>query len=203
MEASEALVGVLERARRLGVLGPGPVEEHVEHAAGFLEALAGVPSGSLVVDLGSGGGVPGLIVAEARSDLSLVLLDAMEKRTALLSDAVVAMGMSDRITVRTGRAEVLGREDDLRGAAMAVTARSFGPPAATAECAAPLLAVGGILIISEPPGAPDRWPAGPLAALGLSPASEQIPGMQVLVQRSPCPELYPRRTGLPTKRPLF
>jgi 16S rRNA (guanine527-N7)-methyltransferase len=193
----------LERARRLGVLGPGPVDQHVGHAQGFVEALAGVAAGSLVVDLGSGGGVPGLIVAEARPDLRMVLLDAMEKRTALLSEAVAAMGMADRITVRTGRAEVLGREDDLRGAAMAVTARSFGPPAATAECAAPLLAVGGVLVVSEPPDSPDRWPAGPLATLGLSSSHHEVPGMQVLVQTDPCPTTYPRRTGLPTKRPLF
>jgi 16S rRNA (guanine527-N7)-methyltransferase len=203
MEASEALVGALERARRLGVLGPGPVQEHVAHAQGFVDALAGVPVGSLVVDLGSGGGVPGLVVAEARPDLRLVLLDAMEKRTALLSEAVVAMGKADRITVRTGRAEVLGREDTLRGAAMAVMARSFGPPAATAECAAPLLAVGGALVVSEPPDSPDRWPTGPLKALGLSPAALHVPGMMILTQTSACPETYPRRTGLPTKRPLF
>lgn len=185
------------------MLGPGPVDQHVGHAQGFVEALAGVAAGSLVVDLGSGGGVPGLIVAEARPDLRMVLLDAMEKRTALLSEAVVAMGMADRITVRTGRAEVLGREDDLRGAAMAVTARSFGPPAATAECAAPLLAVGGVLVVSEPPDSPERWPAGPLATLGLSPSHHEVPGMQVLVQTVPCPTTYPRRTGLPNKRPLF
>ncbi len=203
MEASEGLIAALERARRLGVLGPGPVGEHVAHAQGFVEALARVPEGSLVVDLGSGGGVPGLIVAEARADLRLVLLDAMEKRTALLAEAVTAMGMADRVTVRTGRAEMLGREDDLRATAMAVTARSFGPPAATAECAAPLLAVSGVLVVSEPPDSPDRWPHDPLAALGLVPSPMQVPGMQVLTQTSLCPETYPRRTGLPTKRPLF
>lgn len=185
------------------MLGPGPVEGHLEHASGFVEALRGVVGGGLVIDLGSGGGVPGLIVAEARPDLRLVLLDAMEKRTALLADAVVAMGMSDRVTVRTGRAEVLGREDDLRGMAAAVTARSFGAPAVTAECAAPLLALDGLLVVSEPPDSPDRWPAEPLASLGLSPSSIRIPGMKVLTQTSPCPARYPRRTGLPTKRPLF
>ena len=160
-------------------------------------------SGALVIDLGSGGGVPGLVVAEARPDLRLVLLDAMEKRTALLEDAVVAMGVSDRVRVVTGRAEVLGRDDGLRGDAAAVTARSFGPPAATAECAAPLLAVGGLLVVSEPPDAADRWPTDPLAALGLDPSDVEIPGMKVLHQTSPCPERYPRRNGLPAKRPLL
>jgi 16S rRNA (guanine527-N7)-methyltransferase len=105
--------------------------------------------------------------------------------------------------VRTGRAEMVGREDDLRGAALGVMARSFGPPAATAECAAPLLAVGGILVVSEPPDSPDRWPEAPLAALGLSASAVRVPGMKVLRQTHLCPGVYPRRTGLPTKRPLF
>jgi 16S rRNA (guanine527-N7)-methyltransferase len=200
---SPALLEALERARRLGVLGPGPVDAHVAHASGFLEALAPVPRDGLVVDLGSGGGVPGLMVAEARPDLRVVLLDAMEKRTALLDDAVVAMGVADRVRVVTGRAEILGRDRSFRGTASAVTARSFGPPAATAECAAPLLQVGGLLIVSEPPDGPDRWPADELSALGLEATDVDVPGMKVLRQAVPCPERYPRRDGLPAKRPLF
>lgn len=203
VEASEGLVAALERARRLGVLGPGPVVDHVAHAQGFVQALAEVPEGALVVDLGSGGGVPGLIVAEARPDLRVLLLDAMEKRTALLVEAVQSMGLADRVQVQTGRAEVLGRDEELRGTASAVTARSFGPPAATAECAAPLLSVGGILVVSEPPEDSNRWPADPLSALGLVPRPRSIPGIQILEQTLPCPSTYPRRTGLPTKRPVF
>ena len=202
-DPSPALRSVLERARTLGVLGPGPIEGHIGHADGFVAALSPVPAGTLVVDLGSGGGVPGLVVAEARPDLRMVLLDAMEKRTALLDDAVVAMGITDRVRVITGRAELLGRDDELRGTAGAVIARSFGPPAATAECAAPLLAVGGLLVVSEPPDGPDRWPAAELAVLGLEPTVVAVDGMKVLRQTSPCPETYPRRNGLPAKRPLF
>ncbi len=200
---SPALLSALERARTLGVLGPGPVDAHVAHAAGFLEALATVAAGGLLVDLGSGAGVPGLMVAEARPDLRVVLLDAMEKRTALLDDAVAAMGIADRVRVVTGRAEILGRDEELRGAAAAVTARSFGPPAATAECAAPLLAVGGLLVVSEPPEGPDRWPAAELAVLGMEPTDTDVPGVKLLRQTSPCPPQYPRRNGLPAKRPLF
>ena len=200
---SPALLAALERARTLGVLGPGPIDTHIAHAVGFVDALVSVPGGALVVDLGSGDGVPGLVVAEARPDLRMVLLDAMEKRTALLDDAVVAMAMADRVRVVTGRAEILGRDDELRGTAAVVTARSFGPPAATAECAAPLLAIGGLLVVSEPPDGPDRWPTVELAALGMEPNDIEVPGMMVLRQAALCPETYPRRNGLPAKRPLF
>jgi 16S rRNA (guanine527-N7)-methyltransferase len=197
----EQLRGQLERARGLGFLGPGPVRAHVEHSRGFLGALESV--GGRVVDLGSGGGVPGLIIAVARPDLTLVLLDATASRCRFLEDAVRQLGLA--ATVVEGRAEVLGH-GPLRGTAAAVVARSFGPPAATAECAAPLLELGGTLVVSEPPEpAPDRWPSGGLAPLGLTPLhrSPGSPVVQVLRQVEPCPDAYPRRDGLPAKRPLF
>lgn len=203
MTPSPALTAVLERARRLGVLGPGPIDTHVAHAAGFVNALTSIPPGSLVVDLGSGAGIPGLVVAEARPDLELVLLDAMEKRTALLDDAVAVMGLGGRVRVVTGRAEVLGRDDAWRAMAAAVTARSFGAPAATAECAAPLLRQGGVLVVSEPPDGRDRWPAEGLVELGLVAGPSNVTGMKVLVQERACPDRYPRRDGIPAKRPLF
>jgi 16S rRNA (guanine527-N7)-methyltransferase len=92
-----------------------------------------------------------------------------------------------------------------------VTARSFGRPAVVAECAAPLLKAGGWLVVSEPPppskGGPTgvRWPQEPLRQLGLS-AGEEVHeefGYRVLRQLEPCPERYPRRVGVPAKKPLF
>lgn len=192
----------LERARSLGFLGPGPVEEHVDHTSGFLRALAEVHG--LVIDLGSGGGVPGLVVAVERPDLELLLVDAMAKRCRFLEEAVRSLGLGARVTVVGGRAEVVGR-GALRGTAAAVLARGFGPPAVTAECAAPLLQVGGRLIVSEPPTAAERWPTADLEALGLRP-HERLPGppaIQVLEQVSRCPDRFPRRDGMPAKRPLF
>jgi 16S rRNA (guanine527-N7)-methyltransferase len=196
------LLEQLEHARRLGLLGPGPVEPHIEHAGAFATALEGVHG--TVVDLGSGGGVPGLVLALARPDLHLVLLDARGTRCRFLEGAVEALGLHAEVV--EGRAEDIGRSER-RGAAGAVVARSFGIPAATAECAAPLLEVGGLLVVSEPPPPPqpDRWPARGLAELGLD-ATVRVgsgPTVQVLVQRTECPAAYPRRDGVPTKQPLF
>lgn len=199
---SPGLVAALERARRLGVLGPGPIDDHLTHARGFVTALDEIPAGSTVIDLGSGGGVPGLVVGEARPDLHLVLLDSLERRCALLTEAIVALGWSDRAEVVEGRAEEIGRSP-WRGRAAAITARSFGPPATVAECAAPLLAVGGILVVSEPPEGPERWPAEGLARVGLADEGVVAGGFRRLRQISPCPEQFPRRVGLPAKRPLF
>ena len=158
-----------------------------------------------IADLGSGGGLPGLPIALARPDLGVVLIDAGERRTDFLRWAVDELELDARVEVVVGRAEHVGRSE-LRGAFDAVVARSFGSPAVTAECSAPLLRVGGRLVVSEPPDPEDgRWPAAPLADLGLSigPRTAGPPGIQVLEQVSPCPDVYPRRDGLPAKRPLF
>lgn len=193
------LVAVLGEARDLGFLGPGPIEFHVEHAHAYLAALEGVAGAAL--DLGAGGGVPGLVLAGERPDLAWTFLDAMTKRTAFLERAVATLGLS--VTVLTGRAEELGREHRQRYGA--VVARSFGAPAVTAECASPFLAVGGRLVVSEPPDGGDRWPAAGLAELGMGPAAALTgpPALAVVRQEVSCPDRYPRRTGVPSKRPLW
>ena len=200
------LEDVLEEARALGFLGPGPAAGHIEHAAGFVRA-AGDDHPSLVVDLGSGGGVPGLVVAAAWPKATLVLLEAGERRAQFLARATAALDLTARVVVAHARAEQLGRDPVWRGRADLVVARSFGPPAVTAECAAPLLQVGGRLVVSEPPEEADtRWPEPPLARLGLRPTArleQSFSRFQILRQEEQCPDEFPRRDGVPAKRPLF
>lgn len=205
------LVRVLERARQRGLLGPGPVEPHIDHALAFsvpvrdlLERGAG---GVPAVDLGTGSGLPGLVLAVAFPATSWLLVDGRERSTGFVAEAVGELRMDDRVRVRTVRAEELGRDPDVRGRHRLVVARGFGPPAALAECAAPLLEVGGRLVVSEPPdpGA-DRWPAEPLSVLGLVFDGREAsagPTVAAFTQVRPCGSTYPRRTGIPTKRPLF
>lgn len=201
-----ALEAVLEQARDLGFLGPGPVAGHISHAAGFVQAV-GDQHPTRVVDLGSGGGVPGLVVAVAWPGATIFLLDSNERRALFLARAADELGLTDRVIVGHARAEDAGRDAAWRGRADLVLARSFGPPAVTAECAAPLLVVGGRLVVSEPPDEPgDRWPEAPLARLGLHPAGRMekaFSRFQVLRQERICPDEYPRRVGVPAKRPLF
>ena len=200
----DALVDTLEHAQRLGFLGPGPVAVQIAHSRGFLRLAVDAPDRA--VDLGSGGGLPGLVLAAAWPASTWLLLDANHRRTDFLADAVEALGLADRVQVSCQRAEEAGRQPALRGAADLVVARSFAPPAVTAECAAPLLRVGGYLIVAEPPGGQaSRWPPAALAALGLRPdaATTAPSAFQRLVQETPCPDRFPRRTGIPSKRPLY
>lgn len=194
----------LRVAQDLGFLGATPVAEQILHSRAFVSL---VPPGARFVDLGSGGGVPGLVVACRRSDLTGVLLDATERRASFLDRAVRELRIDDRIEVALGRAESYGRDPGFRHSFDAVLARSFGRPAVSAECAAPLLQVGGVLLVSEPPDpSPTRWPPAALAELGLARGRlvrEAGATIQVLEQLSPCPEHWPRATGKPQRSPLW
>lgn len=194
-----------QRARDL--LGPDPIEAQIEHSRGFARVLDR-DQPDRVIDLGSGGGLPGLVLAlVCWPDAEVSLVDASQRRCTYLELVVQELGLAPRVSVRWARAEELGREEAWRAASDVVVARSFGPPAVVAECSAPLLRDGGRLVVSEPPaGAVDRWPAPGLAPLGLVPSPVRtVNGARyaVLAQVGPCSDAYPRRPGLPGRRPLF
>ncbi len=195
---------VLERAHRLGFLGPGPVDPHVDHARAFARAVPAPPAQA--ADLGSGGGIPALVLAEIWPDSSWWLIESRERRAAFLEESVASLGAHARITVFHQRAEDVGNDAERRGQCDLVTARSFGAPPVTAECAAGLLRVGGRLVVSEPPVATtNRWPRAPLAQLGLEPevTHEGPPRIQVLRLVSACPPAFPRESGRAKRRPLW
>jgi 16S rRNA (guanine527-N7)-methyltransferase len=182
----------------------------------------GTPSPPRILDLGSGGGLPGLVVAAEWPESTLVLLEANGRRASFLRRAVGLLGLEERVSVLERRAEAAGRDPRHRAGFDVVLARSFGRPAVVAECGAPLLRVGGWLVVSEPPSSTDdstltgteidggdagevRWPTGSLRQFGLEPAGVFQDGAtyQVLHQAEICPERFPRRDGVPSKKPLF
>lgn len=205
----------LGEARELGLLGPAPLDEQLEHSLAFADVVASTATTGLrLLDLGSGGGVPGLVIASALSEAGVVLLEGSTRRAAWLQSVVDRLHMEASVTVVCERAETFGRHGEQRGSYGVVTARSFGPPGVVAECAAPLLVLGGRLVVSEPPASDAlarsaveaRWPPEPLAALGLGEAAYQLSrgrGFAVMELVEHCPDRYPRRVGIPEKRPIF
>ena len=209
---------VLKEAQLRSLVGKLPLADQVAHSEGFLAALSLEAFDGPVLELGAGGGLPGLVLAVEDPDLRLVLLDSARRSVDFLRWAVDELGLASRVEIVTARAELAGRDERYRGAFAAVVARSFGRPAVTAECAAPLLKVGGRLVVSEPPASrrgraaavatgstTERWPVEGCAELGLVFEAElrDAFGFAVLRQERLCPERYPRRPGIPAKRPLF
>jgi 16S rRNA (guanine527-N7)-methyltransferase len=172
------LTDALLTAQQLGLLGARPVDDAIGHAREFVRALEtmrvpidGEASGVgatkerlTVVDMGSGGGLPGLVIATDRPDLAVTLVDRRQKCADFLERAVAALGLGGRVMVRCCDVTALiGALDQFD----AVTARVFGPPTATLRAAARLVRSGGRIVISEPPEG-DRWISGDVQRLGLT-----------------------------------
>lgn len=177
----------------------------MERALAVLAVLRPVPQGGWALDLGSGGGLPGLPLALALPGLHWVLLDGSTTRCGFLSEAVDELNLADSVEVVATRAEDAA-QGRLRGSFDLVVSRSFGPPAVTGECAAGFLRTGGHLVVSEPPGSTgDRWPPDGLAKVGLRLVGTvtEPSAFAVMEQVRACPATFPRRTGIPTKRPLW
>ncbi|MEO7557359.1 MAG: RsmG family class I SAM-dependent methyltransferase [Acidimicrobiales bacterium] len=203
---ADTLLPVLEQARALGFLGPGPLVAHLTNADGFAAALGSAAPPVTALDLGCGGGVPGLVLAQRWPTTRWLLLDAARRRCAFLREAVELLGLEGRVVVIEARAEEAGRDLGLRQRIDVVTARAFARPAITAECAAPLLVEGGCLLVSDPPDDQDRWDRAGLTTLGLvDEGIRTAPGAHIRVVRksTPSDERYPRRVGIPAKRPLW
>src|SRR5262249_35456340 len=98
-----SLLQQLEVARSRGMLGPGPVEAHLEHAAQMADAIGPDFSGHFL-DLGSGGGVPGLVLLEVWPLATGFLLDARRRRCRFLEGALRELDLLARASVGWGRA---------------------------------------------------------------------------------------------------
>jgi len=126
-----------------GLIGPREVprlwERHLLNCAVLGEAL---PEGVSVVDIGSGAGLPGLVLAIARPDLSITLVEPLLRRTTFLDEVLEEFGLGARVRVVRGRADALhGVETFDR-----VTSRAVAPLPRLLEWSLPLVAAGGAVV---------------------------------------------------------
>jgi hypothetical protein len=186
---------VLEESARLGFLGPGPIQHQFDVVVPMLALVPGTAARG--VDLGAGGGVPGLVLAAMGAPMKWVLVDRRQSRCDFLRRMVHRLKLED-VEICCADASGLGHASAYRGSFQVVVARGFGPPASTLECAAALLEVGGTAVITARDD-DAQWPGDPdlLLALGMSSPSLPLPGVRTLRQEALCPSRYPRR-GLPT-----
>jgi 16S rRNA (guanine527-N7)-methyltransferase len=205
MDERRELLGVLAGAQDRGLVGPGPLETHIDHSRAWAGALGAPPERFL--DLGSGGGLPGLVLALEWPGTRATLLDSRQLSVAWMLEAAERLGLGDRVDAICERAEAAGRDPELREVFPLVVARGFAAPAVTAECGAAFVAPSGRLSVSEPPGSdPARWPAAELASLGLGPVTTVAGGgatFAILEKTGPLDDRWPRRVGKPRQRPLW
>ena len=186
------------------------------HFLDSLSVAAAIPDETLaagaLLDVGSGGGFPGIPLRIAYPALRLTLLDATAKKTAFLSHICRALALPG-VSVLTGRAETLARDPDLRERFDAVAARAVAETAALAELTLPFVRVGGVALLQKKADIQDELARAQnaVAALGGSlkaatpvslPNLNEPRAIVALEKTSPTPPQYPRRPGIPAKRPL-
>ncbi len=165
------------------------------------------------IDVGTGGGFPGLALAIALPQARFTLVDSVGRKAEAVRAMAEALGLGERVRVRCERAERTGRDPACRGRFDWAMARAVAAAPVVAEYLVPLLADGGRALLYR-----GRWEADDQAALERAalplrtrlerveprelPAGRGIRHAVVLQRSGPCPAAYPRPVGVPAKQPL-
>jgi 16S rRNA (guanine527-N7)-methyltransferase len=164
---------------------------HLDDSLAALETVRGFEGP--IVDVGSGGGAPGIPLAAALPEREVTLLESNRRKCAFLERWT---GELTNLRVVCGRAEE--QPVDTFGVALA---KALAPPPVAAEWCLPLVASGGAVVLFVGPSAePER-----VAVVAEKLAAELVvspPGLLVLRKRAPTPPGFPRRPGIARKRPL-
>jgi 16S rRNA (guanine527-N7)-methyltransferase len=177
-------------------------------------AAAGLPGSSLnVIDVGTGGGFPGLAVAIALPAARVTLVDSVQRKLDAVAAMAAELGLSERVCVRAERVERTGRERSCRGHFQLAMARAVAAAPVVAEYLVPLLASDGQALLYR-----GQWSGGDQQelerALGLLnarierseqrelPAGRGLRTALTVVPAGVCPGAYPRAVGVPARQPL-
>ncbi len=185
-----------------------PQEAAQKHFADSAQGSALIPEGALVIDVGTGAGFPGIPLKIMRPDIELVLLDSLAKRVAFLDEVCASIGIKAK-TIHA-RAEDGARMDGLRGHFDIALSRAVAPMNLLLELTVPFLKVGGRSLMYKSAGAAEEIALCANAVKELSCSLTQhsfdVPwGERTIViaeKLSKTPPKYPRKAGVPQKKPL-
>jgi len=194
---------VLAANRTTNITAARDAPSFVPHILDAL-TLVGDVDGPLI-DLGSGAGLPGIPLALATGH-PVVLVDSVKKKVTFLARALEELGLQGEAVA--ARAESLGHDPAYRERFRCATARAVSTAPTVAEFTVPLLAIGGRALLQR--GALDERERNAVSdaapMLGAELLEERLIGgdrrVIVLVKRSPTQQRFPRREGIPEKRPL-
>ncbi|GJP31691.1 hypothetical protein CLOM_g23558 [Closterium sp. NIES-68] len=189
-----------------------PVLEAPQNAAAAQAPPAVLPGVLRLVDVGTGAGLPGIVLAVARPSWHVTLVESLNKRCDFLLHVVGELGLRN-VQVVWGRAEEVGRDPIHREAFDVAVARAVAEMRVLNELCLPLVRVGGAFIAAKGPNPQEEIEAATNSASLLGAqlarvyevASSSTNGQRtaVIYQRVlPTPSKYPRRPGMPSKRPL-
>jgi 16S rRNA (guanine527-N7)-methyltransferase len=189
------------------------LEIHALDSLTLARALAGEPSPlRRLIDIGTGAGFPAIPLALVYPDLEVHAVESIQKKGDFLRHASTALGLDGRFHVHLRRAEEAGREPALRDSFDLAVARAVSALPILAELCLPFVRPGGLFVAWK--GAKAEQDEVPPAAKAFSELAASLEGVidsgiagrdlrLIKVRKTgPTPERYPRRTGVPEKRPL-
>ena len=194
---------VLDANRSFNLTGAKTPDAFVPHV---IDSLSAAPyAGQTLVDVGSGAGLPAIPIAIA-TGVPVTLVEASAKKARFLQGALAELGLAGEVVGE--RAESAGRIPRLRDAFASGTVRAVSAATTVAELLLPFIAPGGVAILQR--GAMDERERSALAdaalVLGAEVESEHVSGDQrrivILRKKTATPARFPRRDGIPHKRPL-
>jgi 16S rRNA (guanine527-N7)-methyltransferase len=183
-----------------------PAQALLEDSLVLLEHLG--PTSTLI-DVGSGGGLPGLPLKIIRPDLKVTLVEADQAKAAFLVQACATLRLTG-VEVVARRAEEAGHDPRYREAFDLAVARALAPMPVLVELCLPFVRIGGRLL-AQKTAAEEMSPAarsiellgGALDAVIAAPSAARQAGTVVVIAKvRPTPPAYPRRPGLPARKPL-
>ncbi|AII48686.1 16S rRNA methyltransferase [Synechococcus sp. KORDI-52] len=165
------------------------------------------------IDVGTGGGFPGLAIAIALPQARVTLLDSVGRKTTAVEAMASSLGLADRVRVRTERIETTGRDGSFRSSFDRAVARAVAAAPVVAEYLVPLLKPEGQALLyrgqwTDTDAVPFNKSLHLLKARLLDVQHRQLPsdrGTRHLLRvqpTAPCPRSYPRAVGMPSRDPL-
>ena len=190
--------------QRLNLTRVAPEHAWDKHVEEVLDLLGACPpaEGTRAVDVGAGGGVPGIPMAILRRDMHVSLLESDRRKAGFLTHVAGALQL-DNVAVLVERAEDLARRPQARESFDLAVSRAVAPPPVMCELALPLVRVGGMvaaLVTDAGRAARECGHAAQLCGGGEPRAATG--GVLLVAKERATPEEYPRRAGVPLRRPL-
>lgn len=200
-----------------------PREVAVKHFLDSLSVIPRIPADTqTLADVGTGAGFPGLVIAIVRPDLRVALIESIAKKALFLEKIVDELDLPN-VAVVCSRAEDTGRHPDMRDSFDVVVARAVAETATLAEYLIPLVTLGGVALMQKSDIALPEVRDGNNAITAVGATMRKVESVDVsklreispdaatilsgrsivmLEKTSPTPDIYPRRVGVPTKKPV-
>ena len=162
-----------------GLIGPREVDRIWDrHIFNSLPLITLMPKGATVIDIGSGAGLPGIVIGLARPDLQITLLEPLERRANFLSEVITQLGLTNLEVVR-------GRAEQHKSRYQIVTARAVAPLPKLMQISWRLIAPGGKLLALKGESAESELATAPMSRFNPSKAEVILASYPLLPEQLP------------------